>query len=272
MGSERDAAPAPVPGSGARAAARDALGTLAWIGAAAAVIALAYLSLYIVRRYAYLVGYDTPRYMYRTNLAAAQGVGPFGLDASTDATRVGNPVLSALTAATLGVPALHLAFVWPAVVAVATGLAAGVFAVSGLEEPRWSFPLYAVAVGVSVNVASVAGSLLDNLFVSPLLMAGAATALLAAEGEAWLAGPVLLVAGAAIMEWYFAALLVGILAVVAGAFLPGSVRSHRAGTPLVRTSSGRLGAVVAGSAVAGAVTLILAPGSPSGVPVPWRLR
>jgi len=266
MGSERDAAPAPAPGSGARAAAREALGTLAWIGAAAAVIALAYLSLYIVRRYAYPVGYDTPRYLYRTNLAAAQGVGPFGLDTSTDATRVGNPVLSALTAATLGVPALHLAFVWPAVVAVVTGLAAGVFAVSGLEEPRWSFPLYAVAVGVSVNVASVAGSLLDNLFVSPLLMAGAATALLAAEGEAWLAGPVLLVAGAAIMEWYFAALLVGILALVAVAFLPGSVRSHRAGTPLVRTPSGRLGVLAAGSAVGGAVALVLAPGSPSGVP------
>src|SRR5438876_1129440 len=110
MGSERDAAPAPVPGSGARAAGREALGTLAWIGAAAAVIALAYLSLYIVRRYAY---------------------------------------------------------------------------------------------------------------------------------------PVLLVAGAAIMEWYFAALLVGILALVAGAFLPGSVRSHRAGTPLVRTPSGRLGVIAA---------------------------
>src|SRR5438034_11736073 len=126
MGSERDAAPAPVPGSGARAAARDALGTLAWIGAAAAVIALAYLSLYIVRRYAYPVGYDTPRYLYRANLAAAEGLRPFGLDASTDATRVGNPTLSALAAAALGLSALHLAFVWPAVVGVAAGSAAGV--------------------------------------------------------------------------------------------------------------------------------------------------
>src|SRR5438105_8465041 len=35
----------------------------------------------------------------------------------------------------------------PAIAAVSIGLAAGAFAIAALDEPSWSFPLYAFAVG-----------------------------------------------------------------------------------------------------------------------------
>ena len=47
-----------------------------------------------------------------------------------------------------------LLFVLPAVAAIAIGGAAGAFAVEVLDEPRWSFPLYAILVGASLAVVA----------------------------------------------------------------------------------------------------------------------
>src|SRR5207248_2576286 len=90
-------------------------------------------------------------------------------------------------------------------------LAAGAFAVRVLGEPGWAFPVYAVGIGASVNVALIAIGYADTLLASSILLAAATAAVLAAGEEATIAGTMFLMSGATLVHWNFAVMFLAIL-------------------------------------------------------------
>lgn len=220
-------------------------------------------------------GRDTSFYIWRARIVAAEGLGALPGTAPEpyreQAHRAGHPLLAGFTRSIAGVTPFDLAFALPAVMGIAIGLGAGAFALQGLAEPRWAFPVYAVAVGTSVNVTLTGVGRADTLMVMGLAMAVATTALMAADGRATVAVSVLLFVGAAVIHWPFALITGGILLALAVVLLPESVGAWRAGTSPLATPSARLGGLLAASAVAGVGVLALGfstPDAPSG----WRRR
>jgi hypothetical protein len=211
------------------------------------------------------VGDDVPTYVWRTRAVAAGG-----LDALDDANhypfhsntanpgRPGYPVLSTLVEDATGVTSWRLPFVLPAAGAIAIGLAAAAFAVWGLGEPLWSFPLYTIVVGTSANVAITANGYFDNLLVDATILAALAAALLLLAGRKAGAAVAFLVAGTAVVHWQFGIALVGMLVLLMGLALPESLRSD---LPWRRRPSARLGGATAvGGAVGFGGLLLLTPG------------
>ncbi len=234
--------------------------------AAAAVVAWQFLSLYPERGFATPIANDTLKYIWRSNLAQAAGLHAIaGVPAATtvSADRPGFPVVAAVVHSVLVASPFRFAFVVPAVTAVIIGLAAGALMTSAVDEPRWSFPVYVLAVGGSVNVTLMSVGYGDNLMVSGVLVAGATCALLAADGRRGVVATGVLLAGAALVHWQFTGLFVAILLGLAVLLVPESVLAIRRGTRAVRTPSARMGAgVLAGAAVGAGLLLVLAPGSP----------
>ena len=147
-----------------------ATGTLA----AAGVAGCEFLSIYAAKGFASPIASDTLKYIWRSNLAARLGLDaiqtvPAGTSVNAD--RPAFPVLAALFHAVLGTSAFRLAFVVSPVAAVLIGLGAAALAVDGTGEPRWSRPVYALAVGASVNVALMSLGYLDNLLVAAVVVA-----------------------------------------------------------------------------------------------------
>jgi hypothetical protein len=215
-------------------------------------------------------GYDTPKYVWRANLVADRGLhallgaAPEGFGVNAD--RPGYPVIAALARAVLGVTPLRLAFVLAAVMSVSIGLAAGAFAVRSLREPLWAFPIYAVAVGASVNVARTAVGYTDNLMFDAVAVAAAMLVIVIVQGRGGIAAGIVLLAGGTLVHWNFALLFALIVGALAALLLPASYRQWRNGDGLLATPSIRLGILVGGSAAAGAVALAAGPSLPYKVP------
>lgn len=211
-------------------------------------------------------GFDTPKYVWRANLVAGQGLD--ALEGSSPyrehADRPGYPVLAAFVRATTGITAFDLAFALPAVMGVVIGLAAGALAVRVLGEPRWAFAVYGFLVGASLNVVLTASGLLDNLVLDGVILAAAAGALLVSAGERAVAMTLLAVAAGALIHWPLTAVFVAVLAALAAATLPSSVVALRRGSPLLRTPAVRLGMLVAasGAVIGGSVALLSVPLQP----------
>jgi len=235
--------------------------TLTLIGSV--VVGALFLSIYPSKGFQFAVGSDVPTYIWRSKLVASAGVDglaeadqyPFRSNSSNPG-RPGYPVLSVLVKATTGVSFWRLPFVIPAVTALAMVLAASVLAVSAAGEPRWASLPYGLAVGTWVGVAITAFGYLDNMLVDALVLAIAATALLAANGRPTILATWVLLAGAAIVHWQFTALFAVLLGVLALLLIPESVRSGRR---LRDTPSARLAVAVAGGAALGAGALLLTP-------------
>jgi hypothetical protein len=234
------------------------------------VIGGMYLWPFLTRQSSLPFGYDTPKYVWRANLVADQGLDalvgatPEGFGANAD--RPGYPVIAALVRAVLGVVPFQLAFVLSAVVAVSIGLGAGAFAVRSLGEPLWAFPIYAVVVGASVNIARTAVGYADNLIFDAVAVAAALLVILVVQAEGGMAGGIVLLAGGALIHWNFAllfALMIGAFAVL---LLPASFKQWRGGGGVLATPSIRLGMLIGGSALAGAGALGLGPSFPYTVP------
>lgn len=255
------------PGS-ARVRRRRALLVGSTLVVTSVLAAAPYLALYTARASVSPVGSDTPTYIWRTRLVSA-----FGVDALSDASpfpfhgntsnvdRPGFPVLGSLLRLG-GVSPWHFAFIVPALAAVAAALAAGAFAILALGEPDWAFPLYALALAWSPQIAVTANGYLDNILVDGIVVAAVAMALAAARGEPGVVAAILLIVAAVSIHWVFAAFVLVVLAAATVVALPGSIRASK-GTPIGRTPSGRLAAVVAGSAFGGVATVFLAPGLPA---------
>ena len=204
-------------------------------------------------------GFDTPHYLWRANLVHAQGLNalssipvPF-LNPNPD--RPGFPVLASLIQTAKGPAPRMLLFVLPALAAIAIGGAAGAFAVEVLDEPRWSFPLYAILVGGSLAVVQTASGSFDNLTADPVVLAAATVALIAASGRRGVIAGGVLTAAALLIHWIIAALLMMLLALLASFLLPVSIDRREAGARLRDTPSGRLVAVLGSGSVIAALGL-----------------
>jgi hypothetical protein len=202
-------------------------------------------------------GYDTPKYVWRANLVADRGLhallgaAPEGFGVNAD--RPGYPVIAALARAVIG-------------------LAAGAFAVRSLREPLWAFPIYAVAVGASVNVARTAVGYTDNLMFDAVAVAAAMLVIVVVQNEGGIAAGIELLAGGTLIHWNFALLFALMVAGLAALLLPASYRQWRSGGGLLATPSVRLGILVGGSAAAGAAALAAGPSLPYKVPhLPLRV-
>ena len=199
------------------------------------------------------LGFDTPHYLWRANLVHA-----FGLDAlssipvpflNPNADRPGFPVLASLIQTAKGPSPGMLVFLVPAIAAIAIGGAAGAFAVEVLDEPQWSFPLYAVLVGGSLAVVQTASGSLDNLTADSVVLAAATVALIAASGRRGVIAGGILIAAALLIHWIIAALLMMLLALLASFLVPASIDRREAGARLRDTPSGRLVAVLGSGSV-----------------------
>ena len=263
----------PVPTMTGRADRADARHT-AWLDPVllllpAAVVAAGFLSIYVARRYAMPLGYDTGKYVWRANLVAARGLD--GLSSvpilHPNADRPGFPILAGLVHGTLGITPLRLSFLVVGVVPAVIGLAAGALAVTAFEQPRWSFPVYAVVVGGSVNVSIMAVSHLDTLLVSGVVLAAAAAVLDAADGRRTAAAAVILLVGGALVHWNFVAVFGAVVAVFGLALLPESARARRAGTRTLATPTGRVGTILVAAGALGVAALVgLTPAGPQPPP------
>lgn len=235
------------------------------------VIGAMYLWPFLTHHASLPFGYDTPKYVWRANLVADRGLhallgaAPEGFGVNAD--RPGYPVIAALVRSVLGVDPLRLAFVLAAVVGISIGLAAGAFAVRGLAEPVWAFPIYAVAVGASVNVARTAVGYADNLLFDAVAVAVVLLVILVVQHEGGMAGGIVMLAGGTLIHWNFALLFAVMLGGFAVLLLPASFRDWRGGGRLSVTPSVRLGMLVGGSALAGAGALFLGPSPTYQVPV-----
>jgi hypothetical protein len=223
-----------------------------------------FMSLYGARGYSSPIANDTLKYIWRSNLVGAQGLHalsaiPAGTTINAD--RPGFPLVASFLRAVLGVSPFRLTFVIPAVTSVLIGLAAATLAVEATDEPRWSFPVYLLGVGGSVNVALMSVGYLDNLVVGSVLMACAVCALLGADGRPAALGGATLLLGAVIVHWDFAALFAAILFGLLLVLVPESVLARRRGRALLQTPSGSVARVL-GGAVVGAGLLLLAPALP----------
>ncbi|MGH2724172.1 MAG: hypothetical protein ACRDI0_07875 [Actinomycetota bacterium] len=240
-----------------------------------AVVAGALISVYAGGDRSLPAGADTPWYVWRAKLVAGEGLdalsGSVPPPLTPKASRAGYPILAGFLDSVAGVAPLRLAFALPALAGTLVGLGAGAFALRGLREPLWTFPIYAVGAGASMNVVLTAVSHADSVVVLALSAAAGATALLAAHGARGAAATVVLLAAGAAIHWPFAALFGAVLLGVAALLVPQSLAARRSGAPLLGTPSARLGMVVAGSGLTAAGAIALGPAWPN-LPANFDLR
>ena len=237
-----------------------ALGTVAALVAVVAVVVPFFAATYAVHSFQVPLGWDTPKYLWKTALAANLGVTstpvrlPPPVNGSPD--RPGYAVLALVAHRVLGLDGFRTAEALPFASAAACGLAAAGFASAALRRARWECAVVGASVGTSVAVARMAGpeTYQDNLMVAAVLLAVAALAV-AATGRRGLVAPALLLGAAALVHWPFALLFAGILVVAAAVTGRDSWRRWRTGTPPLRTPSGGLIGVTAGGLVAGGLAL-----------------
>jgi len=198
-------------------------------------------------------GYDTPKYMWRATLVQERGLralsDPSVARLTPLAERAAFPTLASFADGVAGVPVLRFMYVLPALAAVAIGLAAGAFALAGLNEPGWSAGVYALAVGASVTVARTVIGYADQTLIDPILMAAALAAVLTAARDGPIAAATVLLIAAFVTHWIFAATFTGVLVGFAVLLIPLSFIRRRAGDGYADLPSVRIGAVLAGAGV-----------------------
>ena len=238
----------------------------------AIIVAGLFLSLYISRHQVIPVGADTPQYLWRARLAEVGGLSALPLHLpnplNPNADRPGYPILASLFHAGTGVTAFQMSYLVPAVLSVVIGLAGAAFARGGMREPSWSFAVYAVLIGASVNVAITAYGYIDNLTIDGVLIAAALMALLAADGRPAIGAGVFLMVGAVAIHWIFVVLVAALIMGTAVLLVPESIVARRGGTKLWKTPSGRMATMVAAAIPPSLAVLFLAParhGPPHGL-------
>jgi hypothetical protein len=231
---------------------------------AAVIVGSLFLSPFLARKVTTPYGFDTPHYIWRSNLVIAQGLN--GLHAIDPLLRINPkpdrpayPVFASLALHVARIPPGGLAFVVPVVFAVALGMAAGAFAVEVLEEPPWAFPVYLAIVGLSLVVVRTAVGSSDNLQVDSVLIAGGTAAMLFSVGRRGGVAALLLFLAAFQIHWILSSVFMLLLFGVAVVLLPFSYRRWREGLSPWSTPSVRMGAVVAGSLGLGLSAVALTP-------------
>jgi hypothetical protein len=232
----------------------------------AGVVAAIYLAPFAADPTTMPFGVDTSTYIWRVNVVHDLGIGSLTPEATNApkplGDRPGYPIVLSLLRSVTGLSSLSLMWVMPALFASALGLAAGSFAADGALERRRRSGAVAIAVGGSAFVAWTAVGYAANLALDVVAMAAALMALEVARGRRGVWGGAVLLAGAVILHWMFAALLLVLLAVAAVIQAVG-VRTDAADRRLaVRRSATMLALGV----TLGAVGMLLAPQLPERLP------
>jgi hypothetical protein len=263
----------PAQGSGRRPALASAALSVVAVAVPILIVGSVFLWPFLMGRSTTPFGFDTPHYIWRSNLVASQGLDALGsmpINLNANAERPAYPVYASLNASIGGVEPARLAYVVPAVFAIAIGLAAGAFALEVLEEPPWSFPIYAILVGTSLAVVGTAVGSLDNLMVDSVLLAGATAAFVSSGRRRGAVGAVLVLAAAVMIHWIFALLLLALLAGTALFLLPDAIGRRRRGEETMATPAARLASIAAAAFATGALALQLIPGlaiTPPAIPL-----
>jgi hypothetical protein len=239
------------------------------LAAIAVAIAAFYLATYVRHRFAVPLGWDSPGYAWRTNLARTVGIG--NLPATVPYPGPVNPgrpgfvAVGGIVAALSGQDALRVTAALPAVMAAATGLAWTAVARAALG---WSFGRSAFLgafVATSPFMVHVIGVEQYQDATIALAVASAATVPLVLTGRdgraLWAAAALFAAAGT--IHWSFLPILLATLGLTALAYLPASIRRRpRSVAAVLRTPSARLvtvGALAAAGAVVAIVLLMPAP-------------
>jgi hypothetical protein len=259
----------------ARPQSEDAVSSRAWRSTLWAVLAILgllasiafamalYLAAPIERELVVPSGADIPAHLWRIRLVTAQGLDALFTSApltiQTNPDRLGLPVLGSLLSG-VGVSPWRLMYVAAAISAAVVACSAWGMA-RAVTEPRWAGPIYAVAVVSSIPFALTSRAYLDNVFAEGMIIAIAATALLAAARRgATLAGVVLL-GGTLVMHWPTGTLLVAVLTLFTVGLIPSAWSDRRAGKALTATAAARVGTIAVGGLGVGGIPLLLAPGA-----------
>jgi hypothetical protein len=215
---------------------------------------LFYLGLYAVRRYSLPIGWDTPRYLGQTNLAAAHGLAgvPHSLPppVKTLPSRAGFPVIVLALAKLFGVGTFMTATVVPIAATAAVALAAGAMVSSSLRRGPWVLAFVAAVVGLSPMLVRLMApeTYTDNILAAALVTAAFVPLLSSASGAQGAAAAIVLLGVAGLAHGPSFLLAVGALTMVAAVYVPSSLRAWRRGhAPVLSTTSARLGLVTAGA-------------------------
>ena len=232
------------------------------VGSIAFALAL-YLKAPIERELVVPSGADIPAHLWRIRLVTAQGLDQIFTSApltiQTNPDRLGLPVLGSLLSG-VGVSPWRLMYVAAAVSAAVLACSAWGLA-RAVTEPRWAGPIYAVAAVSSIPFAVTSRAYLDNAFAEGMIVAVAATALLAAQRRGATLAGVVLMGGTLVMHWPSGTLLVAVLTLFTVALIPSAWADRRAGTKLTSTAAARVGTIAVGGLGVGGVPLLLAPGA-----------
>jgi hypothetical protein len=232
---------------------------------AGAGVLLFFLAVYGVKHYPMPIGYDTPRYLFQTNLVAQFGLAhvPRVLPPPTRslATRTGFPVVILTLSGLFSVSTFKLAATVPAAAATAVALAAGVFVSWGFRRGPWELAAVTAVVGTSVILVRLFApeTYTDNLLATAVLLAALVPILSALRDGPGVVCAVLLLGLGGVIHPQFFALFAVILGLTALLYLPPSWRAwRRHQVDLVRTPAARLGIVVGGASAITAAGFLLA--------------
>jgi hypothetical protein len=244
---------------------RHVVPAIAQFGALVTTIGGVFVGPYVRDRTLLPFGWDTLGYIWRTEFVHAFGIGSLTAAATHQTKPLGyRPLYLVVSAALEGVlreRALVLAWILPAVLAIALGLGIFAFVVdaTGLS-PWWGVP---IGIGVAASpFVAVTGSYATNLAAEVVLFACATLVVRevrGAGGRGTRVGIATLVAASVLTHWMFAMLGLGVLVAYAAimAFTPWA--------PSRDAPSSALGALAAGAAV-GILGFAIAPERPGGLP------
>ena len=237
------------------------------IGVTAALavgILLFYLSVYAVRGYDQPLGYDTARYLWRTNCVAAGGLAELRRCArpaeAALPSRVGYPLISLQTSSILGTSRYALAAVIPIVAGVAIALAGAALLSWSLGLSAGRFAVLVVVLGASPMIVAMASpeGYADTMLATAIGLAGLmAVALALQHGRGSLAAGALF-AGAALVHSPTALVFAAILLVTAVVYLPRARSDSARGMALSHTTSARIAGVAGWAVLLWVVGLVVA--------------
>lgn len=212
-------------------------------------------------------GVDTYGYIWRTNVVHDLGIASLTPE-TTNAPkplgdRPGYPIVLSLLRSVTGLSSLSLMWLTPALFASALGLAAASLASDGALERRRRSGAVALAVGGSAFVAWTAVGYAANLALDVVVMGAAVMALMVARGRRGMWAGAILLAGAVLLHWMFAALFIALLGAAAVVQL---VRPRTETADPRRLAFKRLTMMLGLGVVLGAAGLLLAPQLPQRLP------
>jgi hypothetical protein len=229
------------------------------LGVVAVAIMAFYLDLYHAKALVPPVGWDTSRYLWRTTLARAVGIGHLQGSVpppiTPDQSRPAFPILAGVLLSLTRANPFRLAAVLPTAAAASVGLAAGAFVAALLRRPLWELAAVAVGVGTSAFMVRLMGpeTYQDNLFAAAVFMAAALPTIASMRERRALLPAILLFGAGGVVHWAFFAFMGAVLALTVAVLAPASRRAVRLGTRLADTPSGRVGQVLGGGAAVAAV-------------------